>query len=77
MNDIRMLDLQIPALLGAAISVPYVDRLQDGSNTPFSYPVRNWIGGEGSNNAGGVVPGMSSWLCFVSFVLWETRSKEK
>ncbi|KAI4242443.1 MAG: hypothetical protein L6R40_003997 [Gallowayella cf. fulva] len=43
-NDIRMANLQIEALLGGNIYVPYTDRLKDGK-TPFQYPVRNYIGG--------------------------------
>ena len=58
MNDIRMANLQIAALMGAGLSVPYVDRLKDGK-TAFSYPIRNWIGGVGGNFLGGVVPGKS------------------
>ncbi|KAL9020069.1 MAG: hypothetical protein Q9185_002683 [Variospora sp. 1 TL-2023] len=43
-NDIRMKSLQIPALLGANIYVPYTDRLRDGK-TPFNYAVQIYIGG--------------------------------
>ena len=58
MNDIRMGNLQIAALMSAGLSVPHVDRLNDGK-TAFSYPIRNWIGGVGKNYLGGVVPGKS------------------
>ncbi|KAL8669186.1 MAG: hypothetical protein Q9168_006210 [Polycauliona sp. 1 TL-2023] len=43
-NDIRMADLKIDALLSAAVSIPYVDRLRDGK-TPFQAAVQNYIGG--------------------------------
>ncbi|KAL9051789.1 MAG: hypothetical protein Q9206_004565 [Seirophora lacunosa] len=47
-NDIRMANLQIPALVGASIYVPYTDRLRDG-RTPFNYAVQNYIGGVAGN----------------------------
>ncbi|KAL8995264.1 MAG: hypothetical protein Q9169_004970 [Polycauliona sp. 2 TL-2023] len=43
-NDIRMANLKIDALLSAAVSIPYVDRLRDGK-TPFQATVQNYIGG--------------------------------
>ncbi|KAL8960293.1 MAG: hypothetical protein Q9193_002981, partial [Seirophora villosa] len=48
-NDIRMVDLQIQALLGGSIYVPYTDRLRDG-RTPFNYAVQNYIGGVAGND---------------------------
>lgn len=59
-NDIRMINLQIPALKMGSIYVPYTDRLGDGE-TPFNYPVRNYIGGvDGQTQAfvEGLVPAL-------------------
>lgn len=60
-NDIRMGNLQIPALVGASIYVPYTDRLRDG-RTPFNYAVQNYIGGVAGNDlqadVEALVPGM-------------------
>ncbi|KAL9003725.1 MAG: hypothetical protein Q9188_003429 [Gyalolechia gomerana] len=54
-NDIRMINLQIPALLAGSIYVPYTDRLNDGK-TPFNYGVQNYIGGVDGKEIDGVVP---------------------
>ncbi|KAL8709860.1 MAG: hypothetical protein Q9220_005476 [cf. Caloplaca sp. 1 TL-2023] len=56
MNDIRMGNLQIAALTGGGVLVPYTDRLRDGKNVPFNSAVRNYIGGVNGNSLGGVVP---------------------
>lgn len=55
-NDIRMANLQIPALMSGNIIVPYTDRLKDGK-TPFGYPVQNYIGGVNGQDVQAVVPG--------------------
>ncbi|KAL9024319.1 MAG: hypothetical protein Q9196_006601 [Gyalolechia fulgens] len=54
-NDIRMINLQILALLAGSIYVPYTDRLRDGK-TPFNYGVQNYIGGVDGKEFEGVVP---------------------
>ena len=54
-NDIRRGNLKIDALMNAAVSVPYVDRLGDG--TPFLYPISTYIGGANGQNLMGLVPG--------------------
>ncbi|KAL8935689.1 MAG: hypothetical protein Q9216_005301 [Gyalolechia sp. 2 TL-2023] len=54
-NDIRMMALQIPALLAGSIYVPFTDRLKDGK-TPFNYGVQNYIGGVDGKEIEGVVP---------------------
>ncbi|KAL8706614.1 MAG: hypothetical protein Q9201_000361 [Fulgogasparrea decipioides] len=56
-NDIRMANLQITALLGANIVVPYTDRLNDGKR-PFNFPVQNYIGGVNGQDIMGVVPAL-------------------
>lgn len=55
-NDIRMINLQISALLSGSIYVPYTDRLKDGK-TPFNYGIQNYIGGVDGREFEGVVPG--------------------
>ncbi|KAF7503934.1 hypothetical protein GJ744_003015 [Endocarpon pusillum] len=57
MNDIRQGPLQIQALMGAGINVPYVDRLRDGK-TPFNYPCRTFIGGVNGKDISAVVPAL-------------------
>lgn len=56
-NDIRMTALQIPTpLLAGSITVPWVDRLGDGT-TGFSFSVKQYIGGYKGSDVGGYVPG--------------------
>ncbi|ERF74214.1 hypothetical protein EPUS_03404 [Endocarpon pusillum Z07020] len=55
LNDIRQFSLQIQSLLSASIVIPFTDRLKDGK-TPFSYPVRNFIGGVNGRDVNAVVP---------------------
>ncbi|KAL8951772.1 MAG: hypothetical protein Q9222_002263 [Ikaeria aurantiellina] len=62
MNDIRMGDLQIEALTGGSVLVPYTDRLRDGRKIPFNTAVRNYIGGVNGNVLGGVVPSIVGTL---------------
>ncbi len=50
-----MFGLQIQSLLSAAIIVPYTDRLRDGQ-TPFNYPVGNYIGGVNGQVPKALVP---------------------
>lgn len=54
-NDIRQINLQIQALLGAGITVPFCDRLEDGK-TPFNCPVRSFIGGVNGKDISALVP---------------------
>ncbi len=50
-----MFQLRIESLLGAAIIVPFTDRLKDGK-TPFNYPLRNYIGGVNGKDIKAVIP---------------------
>lgn len=53
--------LQIDALLGGSVYVPFVDRLGDGE-TPFVYPNLAIVGGVNGDSLAGLVPGKSSAL---------------
>lgn len=65
-NDIRMSALQLmDPLLGASIQVPYVDRLNDGE-TPFSFSVKQYIGGVNGKDISALVPCKPSILLLKS-----------
>ncbi|KAL8768199.1 MAG: hypothetical protein Q9209_005508 [Squamulea sp. 1 TL-2023] len=54
-NDIRMVNLEIPSLLGGNVYIPYTDYLRDGK-TPFQYAVKNYIGGVNDQDVQALVP---------------------
>ena len=58
-NDIRQtvagVPLAIPAVVAGAASVTFVDRLGNGK-TPFTLPIRNFIGGVNGQALSGLVP---------------------
>ncbi|KAL8788633.1 MAG: hypothetical protein Q9213_001561 [Squamulea squamosa] len=60
-NDIRMINLQIPSLLGGNVYVPYTDYLGDGK-TPFQYAVQNYIGGVNDQDVQALVPSLVGTL---------------
>ena len=62
-SDIRMSVLQLPdELLSGGISVPYTDRLGD-EKTPFTFSVKQYVGGANGQDISGVVPGKQRAPC--------------
>ncbi|KAL4945605.1 hypothetical protein BDV06DRAFT_219142 [Aspergillus oleicola] len=63
-NDIRMtaldlVPLQIPALMGGSVQVPYVDVLKDGK-TPFNAPINTYSGGIDGQDLQALVPSIAA-----------------